>query len=75
MTYDLQCQRGLYKNKRGRWCLRGKELRSGSRFEIYVERSWITVMIEFDEEGYFVLPACIRLHHGLNARFIGEYAE
>ncbi len=73
MTFDFE--NTLSTNQRGRWCLHGEELTSGACFEVYIDGHWIRVTLEHDGTHYIAIPFCIRLHHGLIARFLGEYTD
>jgi hypothetical protein len=65
----------LTKAPSGRWMLHGIELTCGSSFEVNIDNHWIRVRIEYESDGYFVVPISVRLHHGLWARFLGEYTD
>lgn len=59
----------------GRWMLQGIELTCGSAFDVNIDNHWIRVKIEYDSEGYYVVPISVRLHHGLWAKFVGDYTD
>lgn len=58
-----------------RWTLNGIELTSGDHFQVRISGHWIDVVIEHDGNGYYAIPRAVRLHAGLAARFISEWAE
>lgn len=66
---------GLHKTSSRRWALNGIELTAGSRFEVKIDGHWIIIAIEHGRGGYYAIPPSVRLHEGLHARFIGEWAE
>lgn len=77
MNWDETNQ--LRKARTGRWCLNGVELTSGSHFDVRVQGHWIRVVIEVaganGKRDYCAYPSCIRLHDGLEARFINDYTD
>jgi hypothetical protein len=58
-----------------RWTLNGIDLTSGSHFQVRIASHWIDVVVECDGREYYAIPYAVRLHAGLPARFISEWAE
>lgn len=71
-TYDDST---LKKSPSGRWTLKGIDLTSGDFLEVHIGGHWIRIRIECDQQSYYTIPAAVRLHRGLRARFIGEYTD
>jgi len=72
---DLERAGALHKADTGRWELNDIELTCGSRFQVWVQGHWIDVTVEHDGDGYYAIPAAVRLHVGLRARFPGQWGD
>ena len=74
--YDREPPLGeLYKVSSKRWALNDKDLTSGSRLQVKIDRHWIDIVVECDEKGYYAIPFSVRLLKGLEARFPGQWGE
>lgn len=65
----------LKKSLGGRWTLKGHDLNSGSCLEVNIDGQWIRIRIEHNKTDYYAIPAGVRLHQGLSARFVGKYTD